>query len=90
MWKDRAYQVSHGSHISSELIAGRNIMTVGKSFPREKTSLGARRFPQERNCWKSFEGSDCGRTVTEASSGWGNPTEKKDSEHTNCGMSSAK
>lgn len=31
--------MSHGSHISSELIAGRNLMTVGKSFPSEREDL---------------------------------------------------
>ena len=51
-------------HIISELIVGRNIMIMEKSLFRNNTLVGIRGFSQERNCWKIFEGCECGRVAS--------------------------
>lgn len=56
--------VLYRPHIISELVAGRNTMTLENPFPRSKTSVGGREFTQ--NGWKSSEGSECGRVVSAA------------------------
>lgn len=66
-------------------------MTVEKSFPRNKTSVGVREFTQDRNSW-TFEDSEFGSAAlgTFCLISWQRKSYRNKTEHTTCGTSSAK